>query len=73
MVKGPRVVLADEPTANLDKRTALSIVDLMHELNLREGMTFAFSSHDPLILSRASHVITLSDGERVEEPSCRSV
>jgi len=68
MVKNPRVVLADEPTANLDKHTALGILDLMHDLNQREGVTFVFSSHDPLILSRASHVLYLSDGQTIAAP-----
>ena len=40
----------------------------MHDLNLREGVTFVFSSHDPLILSRASHVLYLSDGQTVPPP-----
>jgi putative ABC transport system ATP-binding protein len=68
MAKRPKVVLADEPTANLDKQTAVSIVDLMHELNQEEGVTFLFSSHDPMILSRASHVMYLSDGLEVSAP-----
>jgi putative ABC transport system ATP-binding protein len=68
MVKAPRVVLADEPTANLDKHTALGILDLMHDLNTSQKVTFVFSSHDPLILSRASHVLYLSDGEAVPAP-----
>jgi putative ABC transport system ATP-binding protein len=62
IVKNPRVVLADEPTANLDKNTALAVLDLMHDLNLKAKTTFVFSSHDPLILGRASRVVYLSDG-----------
>jgi putative ABC transport system ATP-binding protein len=68
MVKHPHVVLADEPTANLDKHTALTIIELMHELNRSEGVTFVFSSHDPLILSRASRVVYLSDGRQIAGP-----
>jgi putative ABC transport system ATP-binding protein len=68
MVKAPRVVLADEPTANLDKQTARGILDLMHDLNLRDRVTFVFSSHDPAILSRASRVIYLSDGKQTTQP-----
>lgn len=58
----PRIVLADEPTANLDSTTAKSLLDLMHELNQDEGITFLFSSHDPLVLEKAERKILLRDG-----------
>jgi putative ABC transport system ATP-binding protein len=67
MVKRPSIVLADEPTANLDKKTATEVLDLMQDLNVREGVTFVFSSHDPLVLSRASRIFYLSDGVEVKE------
>jgi putative ABC transport system ATP-binding protein len=63
---GPRIVLADEPTANLDTRTAASLLDLMHELNRREGTTFLFSTHDPLVMERATRTVKLRDGEILE-------
>lgn len=61
----PRIVLADEPTANLDSTTAASLLELMQGLNQDEGITFLFSSHDPLVLDRAHRRILLRDG-RIE-------
>ena len=66
----PRLVLADEPTANLDSETAVSLLGLMRELNRDEGITFLFSTHDPRVMERADRVITLKDG-RIEEDSVR--
>lgn len=63
----PKVILADEPTANLDSKTAVSILDLMGKINKEKGTTFIFSSHDQLILSRARRVISLRDGAIVKE------
>ena len=65
LVNRPRLVLADEPTANLDSQTAVEIVDMMHELNRKEGVTFLFSTHDPLIVERADRVVKLRDGRLV--------
>jgi putative ABC transport system ATP-binding protein len=59
-------VLADEPTANLDSETGTNIVNLMKELNEKKGVTFIFSTHDPLIMQYARRVIRLRDG-RIEE------
>ena len=56
------VVLADEPTAALDRETALSVIGLMKSLHRERGVTFIFSSHDPDILAAAGRVITLRDG-----------
>lgn len=56
MVKNPPLVLADEPTANLDAKTATEILDLMAQLNRQAGTTFVFSTHDARILERASRV-----------------
>jgi len=75
VVKTPEIVLADEPTANLDSRTGLEIVDLMARLNDDAGMTFVFSTHDPLIIKSGKRIIRLRDGKLVgseEELSCRS-
>ena len=64
---GPRIVLADEPTANLDSKTAASLLDLMRKLNRREGTTFLFSTHDPLVMERATRTVRLRDGEVLED------
>jgi len=63
IVHRPMVVLADEPTANLDSKTAASLLDLMESLNQERNITFVFSSHDPAVLSRARRVIHLHDGK----------
>jgi putative ABC transport system ATP-binding protein len=62
IVHRPGVVLADEPTANLDSKSAESLLDLMSELNRERGVTFLFSSHDPRVLSRARRVVRIEDG-----------
>jgi len=62
IVHRPIVVLADEPTANLDSKTAESLLDLMAGLNKDRGVTFLFSSHDPRVLKLANRVIEISDG-----------
>lgn len=59
----PQVVLADEPTANLDSKTAANLLDMMARLNMDEGMTFIFSTHDTRVIERARRVITLVDGK----------
>lgn len=58
----PSFVLADEPTANLDSRSAMGLLDLMEDLNSRLTMTFIFSTHDPRVIQRAHRVVTLEDG-----------
>ncbi|MCP4134797.1 MAG: ATP-binding cassette domain-containing protein, partial [bacterium] len=63
LVKKPKVVFADEPTANLDSKTGEAIVDLMRELNEKEGVTFIFSTHDQLIMKHAKRLIRLKDGK----------
>jgi putative ABC transport system ATP-binding protein len=62
LVTEPALVLADEPTANLDSRTGQEIVDLMRRLNRERGTTFVFSTHDPRIVNAADRVIEISDG-----------
>jgi putative ABC transport system ATP-binding protein len=62
VVTHPALILADEPTANLDSRTSAALLDLMRELNKKTGMTFLFSTHDPLVMERARRVITIKDG-----------
>jgi putative ABC transport system ATP-binding protein len=65
LVTDPVIVLADEPTANLDSATGETIVALMEEINRREGTTFIFSTHDPRVMGRAQRVLRLADG-RIE-------
>ncbi len=62
LAAGPRLVLADEPTANLDSEAAASLLGLMGELNREEDVTFLFSTHDPRVVERARRTITLRDG-----------
>ena len=59
--------LADEPTANLDSKSAESLLDIMEKLNLEEEMTFIFSTHDARVMKRARRVITLQDGKIVSD------
>jgi putative ABC transport system ATP-binding protein len=65
IVSEPAVVLADEPTANLDQKTGAELMDLMYQLNKERGITFIFSTHDPMVLSRAQRVVRLVDGQIV--------
>jgi putative ABC transport system ATP-binding protein len=65
LVTEPGLVLADEPTANLDSVTSEQIVDLMLELNRESGVTFLFSTHDPLVTRHARRVVKLADGRVV--------
>ncbi|MDX1795610.1 MAG: ABC transporter ATP-binding protein [Hydrogenovibrio sp.] len=65
LAAGPRLVLADEPTANLDSENATALLDLMHRLSHEEKTTFLFSTHDPRVMERAERIITLRDG-RIE-------
>jgi putative ABC transport system ATP-binding protein len=59
----PAVVLADEPTANVDSETADRLLDLMEELNRAHGVTFVFSTHDPRVMERARRIVRLVDGQ----------
>lgn len=63
MVKKPRIVLADEPTANLDTENSHRILETMKELNQALGTTFIFSTHDPKVIGYLRRVITLIDGK----------
>ncbi len=63
IVHKPSLVLADEPTANLDSKTGAQLLDLMEGLNRDHGVTFLFSSHDHAVLERARRVVQLQDGE----------
>jgi putative ABC transport system ATP-binding protein len=66
LVTRPQLVLADEPTANLDSVTGQNILDLMKELNRTEKTTFIFSTHDARVMANASAVVRLADGRLVD-------
>jgi putative ABC transport system ATP-binding protein len=66
LVTNPQIVLADEPTANLDSETGANILKLMKRLNETENVTFIFSTHDPDVLQYASQVVKIRDGRIVE-------
>lgn len=67
LVARPKLVLADEPTANLDSATGARLLDKMREMNERTGVTFLFSTHDPMVMERARRLVTLRDGKVVED------
>jgi putative ABC transport system ATP-binding protein len=66
LVTNPDIVLADEPTANLDSITGASILEIMKEMNRKEQTTFVFSTHDPNVLKYAKTVVHIVDGRLVE-------
>lgn len=63
LVKQPLVVLADEPTANLDSKTAETVISIMQRLNTEQQTTFVFSTHDSLMQQHARRVVVLRDGQ----------
>lgn len=65
IVSKPKVVLADEPTANLDTQNGIALIEIMRELNEQDGITFIFSTHDPKIMDSARRIIAMRDG-RIE-------
>ena len=62
MVSRPDIILADEPTANIDSTTGKDLLDMMLELNRKSGMTFVFSTHEAMVMEHARRLITLTDG-----------
>ena len=62
LVKQPALVIADEPTANLDTANGTAVLDLMRRLNEERGATFLFSTHDPMVIERARRVVSMRDG-----------
>lgn len=67
IVGEPDIILADEPTANLDTKNSTAIIELMKRLNEEKGITFLFSTHDPLIMENARRIVHLRDGRIVGE------
>lgn len=63
----PLIVLPDEPTANLDSASGAALLDLMRKLNEEKGITFIFSTHDPMVMQRAKRIIRMRDGQIVEQ------
>ncbi|MDC7220609.1 MAG: ABC transporter ATP-binding protein [Spirochaetales bacterium] len=62
LVKNPKIILADEPTANLDSHTGEDILKLMREMNEKHGTTFIFSTHDKMVMDYAKRLVLLHDG-----------
>ncbi|MCB9739185.1 MAG: ABC transporter ATP-binding protein [Deltaproteobacteria bacterium] len=71
LAANPAIILADEPTANLDSHTASDLLDMMVGLNREFGTTFVFSTHDPMVMERATRVVHIRDG-RIESEERRS-
>lgn len=67
IVSNPAIVLADEPTANVDQKTAASLLDVMEHLNKEKQITFLFSTHDPMVMKRARRLINIIDGVIVKD------
>ncbi len=63
----PQIILADEPTANLDSETGQSLIHYMQRLNTEQGVTFVFSTHDPRLLNQVTRIIRIEDGRIVQE------
>jgi len=63
IVSDPDIILADEPTANLDSATGSGLIDMMRNLNKKTGKTFIFSTHDTMIMERAKRLVIVKDGE----------
>jgi len=67
IVSEPKLILADEPTANLDSGTATQLMELMKSLNREKGITFIFSTHDRLVMDYADRIVELRDGLIIED------
>ena len=65
-MKAPQIVLADEPTANLDSATGASIIDLMRKVQADSRTTFVFATHDPKLMSEADETFVIRDGQLIE-------
>jgi len=69
LARRPALVIADEPTANLDSSNGAQVLDIMRRLNERDGTTFLFSTHDPAVMARARRVVVLKDGRILSDES----
>jgi putative ABC transport system ATP-binding protein len=67
LVKQPALVIADEPTANLDSSSGYQVLDIMRGMNEGKQITFLFSTHDPRVMERARRVVTLADGQITQD------
>ena len=67
IVSGPSLVLADEPTANLDSKTAENLMQMLVQMNAEHNVTFVFSTHDKLVMDFSRRLIQLRDGKIVED------
>ncbi len=72
IVTNPSIVLADEPTANLDSDTGGALLDLMERMNTEKNITFVFSSHDHQVIERAKRLVILRDGKVAKDKKARS-
>lgn len=63
IVPKPKIILADEPTANLDSKTGAGLLDMMRSLNEKEGVTFIFSTHDNMVMDYSKRLVLLKDGK----------
>jgi len=72
LVKGPQLVLADEPTANLDTATGKAIIELMRRVQAESHTTFIFATHDPQLISHADEIFAIRDGELIEHRTMRA-
>lgn len=70
LVRRPSLILADEPTANLDSRNSTMILELLTLLNEKYGMTVIYSSHDQIVLDHVDRIVLLHDGKAVEDKRC---
>jgi putative ABC transport system ATP-binding protein len=66
LVKNPSVILADEPTANLDSKNSLNIIELMQEINQKHNTTFIFSTHDKMVMEHCKRIIKIKDGKIID-------
>ena len=73
LVTKPDIILADEPTANLDSETSKQIMDLLGSLNRETGVTFLFATHHDFVLSRASRILELKDGHIVKDEQLQNL
>ena len=73
MASSPEIILADEPTANLDSKTGIALLETMRQLNESQGVTFLFSTHDQKIIDRAKRLIWLEDGRIVDDQRAQTL